>query len=70
MLVVGQPHQEMIKAEQKLYENTTLINELLLKARAMKKEKWGNFWILTNLKKKDLAIFEKIGFKLQKRIQA
>lgn len=70
MLVVGQIHQEMIKAQQKLHDNTTSINDLLLKARAMKMEKRGDFWILRNVKKKDLAIFEKIGFKPQERIQA
>ena len=70
MLVVGQIHQEMIKAQQKLHDNTTSINDLLLKARTMKMEKRGDFWILRNVKKKDLAIFEKIGFKPQERIQA
>ena len=70
MLVVGQIHQEMIKVQQKLHDNTASINDLLLKARTMKMEKRGDFWILRNVKKKDLAIFEKIGFKPQERIQA
>ena len=43
MLVVGQIHQEMIKALQKLHDNTTSINDLLLKARVLKMEKRGDF---------------------------
>ena len=70
MLVVGQIHQEMMKAQQKLNDNTTSINDLLLKARALKMEKRGEFWILKNARKKDLATLEKVGFKPQERIQA
>ena len=68
MLVVGQIHQAMIKSQQKLNDNTTSINDLLLKARALKLEKRGEFWALKNARKKDLAMFEKIGFKPQERI--
>ena len=57
MLVVGQIHQEMIKSQQKLNDNTTSINDLLLKARALKLEKRGEFWALKNARKKDLAMF-------------
>ena len=69
MLVVAQIHQEMIRALQKLHDNTTSINDLLLKARAMKMEKRGDFWSLKNARKKDLALLEKVGFKPQERIQ-
>ncbi len=69
MLIVGQIHQEMMKALQKLHDNTTSINNLLLKARALKMEKRGEFWKLRNMRKKDLAILEKVGFKPQERIQ-
>ena len=69
MLIVGQIHQKMMKALQKLHVNTTSINDLLLKARALKMEKRGEFWKLRNMRKKDLAILEKVGFKPQERIQ-
>ena len=69
MLVVAQIHQKMIRALQKLHDNTTSINDLLLKARAMKMEKRGDFWNLKNDRKKDLALLEKVGFKPQERIQ-
>ena len=69
MLVVAQIHQEMIRALQKLHDNTTSINDLLLKARAMKMEKRGDFWSLKNARKKDFALLEKVGFKPQERIQ-
>ena len=69
MLVVGQIHQEMIKTLRKLHDNTTSINDLLLKARALKMEKRGEFWLPKNERKKNLAILEKVGFKPQERIQ-
>ena len=69
MLVVAQIHQEMIRVLQKLHDNTTSINDLLLKARTMKMEKRGDFWNLKNDRKKDLALLEKVGFKPQERIQ-
>lgn len=46
------------------------IFDLLLKARALKLEKRGNYWQLKNTRKKDLEILEKVGFKPQERIQA
>ena len=70
MLVTGQIHQAMIKAQRKLDDNTTSIFDLLLKARALKLEKRGNYWQLKNTRKKDLEILEKVGFKPQERIQA
>jgi hypothetical protein len=70
MLVTGQIHQAMIKAQRKLDDNTTSIFDLLLKARALKLEKRGNYWQLKNTRKKDLEILEKVGFIPQERIQA
>ncbi len=70
MLVTGQIHHAMIKAQQKLHDNTTSIYDLLLKARALKLEKRGNYWQLRNARKKDLEVLEKVGFKPQERIQA
>lgn len=70
MLVAGQIHQEMIKAQRKLHDNTTSIFDLLLKARALKLEKRGQFWQLKNARKKDLDVLEKVGFKPQERFQA
>ncbi len=67
MLVAGQIHQEMIKAQRKLQDNTTSIFDLLLKARALKLEKRGQYWQLKNVRKKDLEILEKVGFKPQER---
>ncbi len=69
MLVTGQIHQAMIKAQRKLNDNTTSIFDLLLKARALKLEKRGQFWQLKNARKKDLDVLEKIGFKPEERIQ-
>ena len=69
MLVTGQIHQAMIKALRKLHDNTTSIFDLLLKARALKLEKRGNYWQLKNTRKKDLEVLEKAGFKPQERIQ-
>lgn len=68
MLVTGQIHQQMTKALQKLNDNTTSIYDLLLKARALKMEKNGEYWYLKNMRKKDLEVLEKIGFKPEKRI--
>ena len=70
MLVAGQIHQEMIKAQRKLHDNTTSIFDLLLKARALKLEKRGQYWLLKNARKKDLEVLEKVGFKPQERFQA
>ncbi len=70
MLVAGQIHQEMIKAQRKLHDNTTSIFDLLLKARALKLEKRGQYWQLKNVRKKDLEVLEKVGFKPQERFQA
>ena len=69
MLVTGQIHQAMIKAQRKLNDNTTSVFDLLLKARALKLEKRGNYWQLKNNRKKDLEVLEKVGFKPQERIQ-
>jgi hypothetical protein len=41
----------------------------MLKARALKLEKRGQYWQLKNARKKDLAILEKVGFKPQERFQ-
>ena len=62
--------KEMIKAQRKLHDNTTSIFDLLLKARALKLEKRGQFWQLKNARKKDLDVLEKVGFKPQERFQA
>ena len=69
MLVTGQIHQAMIKVQRKLNDNTTSVFDLLLKARALKLEKRGQFWQLKNARKKDLEVLEKIGFKPEERIQ-
>ena len=68
MLMTGQIHQAMIKAQQKLNDNTTSILDLLLNARVLKPEKRGQFWLLKNARKKVLEALEKIGFKSQERI--
>lgn len=69
MLATGKIHQEMIKAQRKLNDNTTSILDLLLKARALKLEKRGHYWHLKNTRKNDLEVLEKVGFKPQARIQ-
>jgi len=69
MLVTGQIHQAMIKAQRKLNDNTTSIFDLLLKAKALKLEKRGNYWQLKNARKRDLEVLEKVSFKPQERIQ-
>jgi len=69
MLVTGQIHQEMLKAQRKLHDNTTSIHDLLLKARMLKMEKRGQYWTLKNSRKKDLEVLEKVGFKPEERVQ-
>ena len=69
MLVTGQIHQEMMNKVRRLENRTTSSFDLLLKARALKLEKRGQYWQLKNARKKDLAILEKVGFKPQERFQ-
>ena len=69
MLVTGQIHQEMMNKVRRLENRTTSSFDLLLKARALKLEKRGQYWQLKNARKKDLEILEKVGFKPQERFQ-
>lgn len=67
MLVAGQIHWRMTEAVARLNDNTLSIYDVLLKARAMKIEKNGNFWNLTNARKKDLELLKKMDFTPQVR---
>lgn len=62
MLVTGQIHQKMIAAVKKLNDNTLSVQDILLMARCMKLERRGNSWNLKNTRKKDLELFNKLGF--------
>lgn len=70
MLVAGQIHWRMTEAVARLNDNTLSIYDVLLKARAMKIEKKGNYWMLTNTRKKDLELFKKMDFIPQDRMPA
>lgn len=69
MLIVGQIHTAMISAVKELNDNTTSIRDILIMARCMKMERRGDMWSLKNIRSKDLATLEKLGFVPQRAVK-